>query len=176
MDPFALLGVARAFQTDLAAAEARHRELSRLSHPDRNVGAPAAQRREALERMVQLNDAWKILKDPIQRASWLLRDAGRVIADGPAGQRLLPPGFLLQVMEDREELAEARAARDATRVHALAGGIRGRRDAAHLALAEAFASERLDPAVAKLAELRYYDRFLQEVEAFEDEEFEARHG
>lgn len=176
MDPFELLGVPRAFETDVAAAEARHRELSRLSHPDRNAGAPPAQRREALDRMVRLNDAWKIVKDPIARATWLLRDAGRVIADGPAGQKLLPPGFLLQVMEDREELAEARADRDVARVHALAAKIRARRDGSHAALAAAFRSDKLDPAMAKLAELRYYDRFLQEVEAFEDEEFEARHG
>ena len=39
MDPFATLGIARAFDVDLAAVEKMHRELSRALHPDRYVGA-----------------------------------------------------------------------------------------------------------------------------------------
>ncbi len=48
LDPFAVLGLPRAFDVDLRSAEKAHRELSRALHPDRYASAGASERREAL--------------------------------------------------------------------------------------------------------------------------------
>ena len=81
MDPFATLGIARAFDVDLAAVEKTHRELSRALHPDRYVGAPArASARAALAKAVEVNEAWRVVRDPIRRAEALLALAGVAVA------------------------------------------------------------------------------------------------
>ncbi len=67
-DPFDTLGVEPRFDLDLAALERRHRDLSRALHPDRYAGAPAAERRLALGRAIDANEALRVLKDPIRRA------------------------------------------------------------------------------------------------------------
>ena len=42
-DPFATLGLARAYDVDLRAVEKVHRDLSRALHPDRYVAASATE-------------------------------------------------------------------------------------------------------------------------------------
>ncbi len=175
-DPYAVLGLPRGFAVDAAALEARHRDLTRLLHPDRHAAAGAAGRRLALEKMIQVNDAFRILKDPVRRATWLLAQEGVDLGEGAKAQEHLPEGFLLEVMELREELAEARLGKDTTRIHALAARVKGERARSLEALAAAFGRKATKDAGEHVAALRYWDRFLEEVAAFEDEEFEGRHG
>ena len=80
-DFFAVLGVPRRYQQDLVQAEARFRELSRQVHPDRFARADPQARRASLQRTVQLNEAWKTVKEPVRRAEYLLRLAGYQIGD-----------------------------------------------------------------------------------------------
>ena len=75
-DLFAVLGLPARFAVDLAAAEAAYKELSRQVHPDRFATADPRARRASLARTVQLNEAWRTLKDPVRRAEYLLLRAG----------------------------------------------------------------------------------------------------
>lgn len=176
-DPFAILGLEPRFDLDLAAVEVRHRELSRTLHPDRHAGKPAAERRQALSLAIEVNDALRVLKDPVRRAEALLERSGvRVSEDGkepPAA-----PEFLMDVLELREELSAAQRAADLSRVKSLASQVEARQGSTERDLNQAFtaltAERALAPAVAerigqKLAELRYFRRFLAEARAIEDE-------
>jgi molecular chaperone HscB len=167
MDPFATLGIAPAFDVDLSAVEKTHRELSRTLHPDKYVGAGASERRAALARAVEVNEAWRIVRDPIRRAEALLRLRGTEV--GEAVEPAANPEFLMEMMEQREALAEARSARDLPGVRRMAATVEARsRDVEH-DLAGAFARGEAASLVGKLAELRFYRRFLDEVSAIEDE-------
>ncbi|WP_394847519.1 Fe-S protein assembly co-chaperone HscB [Pendulispora brunnea] len=171
MDPFATLGVERRYDVDLRALEKTHRELSRALHPDKHVGA-AAGKREALSRAVEVNAAWRILRDPVKRAEALFSIHG--VPVGETNEPKSSPAFLIEVLEQREALDEAKQARDLARVHELAESIEARAQAVQDALAEAFSSagadrEKLGPHVGKLGELRYFRRFLEEVSAIEDD-------
>jgi DnaJ-domain-containing protein 1 len=73
------------------------------------------------------------------------------------------------MMELREELAEARAARDAGTLERLASKVRAARDETRVALAAAFEAGDLDAAEAALVRMKYLRRFLDEVAAIEDE-------
>ena len=66
-DPFALLGLAPAFEVDLAALERAFFERSKATHPDRVAGASAAERVVALSRSRALNDAYQLIKKPVAR-------------------------------------------------------------------------------------------------------------
>jgi molecular chaperone HscB len=176
MDPFATLGIARSFDVDLAAVEKVHRELSRALHPDRYVGAPPSERRASLGKAVEVNEAWRIVRDPIRRADALLALLG--VPVGESAPNKADPEFLMDMLEQREALAEAKAARDLEAVRRMAGAIQERARAVEAVLGKGFAAATpgnghspasLGQLAEKVGELKYYRRFLDEVSAIEDE-------
>jgi molecular chaperone HscB len=175
-DPFEMLGVEPRFALDLGALEQRHRDLSRALHPDRYTGAPAAERRLSLSRAIDVNEAFRALKDPVRRAEALLRRAG--VPVGETSEPRPPPSLLMEMMDVREELAEAARARDLTRIGALAASMRTRREDVERRLGAtldggldrgAADPQKIAEALPTLGELRYIRRFLDEVSALEDE-------
>ncbi len=171
-DPFETLGVEPRFDLDLRALEQRHRDLSKALHPDRYVGAPAAERRLSLGRAIDVNEAFRVLRDPVRRAEALLRRGG--ISVGETAEPAAPPTLLMEMMEAREELADVARAKDLAGILRL-GTVMTARQADTLALlAQAFdvagaAPEKMSRALPILGELRYVRRFLDEVSALEEE-------
>lgn len=177
MDPFATLGAPRRFDLDLAVLEKTHRELSRALHPDKFAQTGASERRAALEKAANVNEAWRIVRDPIRRAEALFQLEG--FATGDVNEPKPSPQFLFEMMEEREALAEARASKDLARVKKLAVAIAGRARAAEAKLAAGFSGEarsrdELTPLLPVLGELRFYRRFLDEAEAIQEEAEEIR--
>jgi molecular chaperone HscB len=169
VDPFATLGLPPSYHLDLAAVEKTHRELSRALHPDRFVNAGASERRAALSKAVEVNEAWRVLRDPIRRAEALLALAGTATGEDDARQARTDPEFLMEMLEQREALAEAKQARDLSRVQELARVIEARSKSVEGTLGTGFARGEAASLVSKLSELRFYRRFLDEVSAIEDE-------
>jgi len=170
MDPFAILGVPARFDIDLAAVEKTHRELSRALHPDKYVSAGPSERRDALSKAIEVNEAWRVLRDPIARAQALLALRGVTVAEGAEGRApAADPEFLMEMLEQREALDTAKQAKDLPAVHAMARAIEARFQVATAELTRGFAQGQAATLVAKVGELRYYKRFLDEVSAIEDE-------
>lgn len=175
MDPFEILGAPRRFDLDLAVIEKTHRELSRALHPDRFSQAGASERRAALEKAATVNEAFRVLRDPIKRAEALFRLAGWSVDEGSAPKA--SGEFLMDMMEQREELAEARAKKDLAKVRALGERMRARVARVEGELTRAFGGdggrESVGTSLHLLGELRFYKRFLSEVAAIEEEAEEA---
>ncbi len=109
-DPFTLLGAPRKYDLDLDVVEKSHRELSRALHPDKFASAGASERKAALDKAADVNEAWRVVRDPIRRAEALFALAGVIVAEtNQASTISVPPQFLMQMMEAREDLAEARS-------------------------------------------------------------------
>jgi molecular chaperone HscB len=168
MDPFGTLGLPQAFDVDLASAEKAHRELSRALHPDRYVSASASERRQALARAVEVNEAWRVVRDPIRRAEALLALRGAPVGEGSESAKQ-DPAFLMEMLELREELGEARAARNVAAVRRMAEAFDTRFREAEAALAAGFARGEAGSLRETVARLKFYRRFLDEVSAIEDE-------
>ncbi len=106
MDYFALLGLPHAFTLDPQALEAAYFAAQRQYHPDRFVGKPDKERQAAMQRSVDINNAYDTLKSPLKRAQYLLKLQG--IAVSGEDDALKPTADLLaEVMEWREQAAEA---------------------------------------------------------------------
>jgi molecular chaperone HscB len=182
VDPFDTLGIAPAFELDLGAVEKRYRELAKVLHPDRYLGASPAERRMALGKAVEVNEAWRLVRDPIRRAEALLRRHGVRIEEGKEPKP--DPEFLMEMMEQREALSEARASGDPKAVERLGNAIYERQKDVTARIAAAFATASasngrgapLAPILSLLGELRYYRRFLDEVSAIEDGFHERANG
>ncbi len=172
MDPFSTLGLPRRYEIDVQELEHRYRELQRALHPDRHAGASASERRMSLQNAVSVNEAYRTLKDDLRRAESLL-----ALCASPADSEPVPDQeFLLEVMELREALSEAKAAGDLPRARKLAAQVSAAKTRAQAALAAAFAklpeppsAAELSAARAQVGRLKYFRRFLDEVGVMEEE-------
>jgi molecular chaperone HscB len=168
MNPFEVLGVSASFDVDLGALEKRHRELSRALHPDKFAMAGAAERRIALGRAAEVNEAWRIVRDPVKRAEALFRLAG--VEVGERNEPAASPALLMDMMEKREALAEARASRDKAALERFTAEVAEAARGCERALAAGFAAHGDARALLpRLGELRFYARFLEEASAIEEE-------
>ncbi len=114
-DYFAFLGVPRRLNLDLTDLEQRFRTLSRQFHPDYFYNASPAERVASLERSSYLNDAYRTLRQPISRISYLLELEGIwTTADKGGGNasKQVPPALLEEVFALNEELDEVRSLRE----------------------------------------------------------------
>jgi molecular chaperone HscB len=113
-DYFSFLGLPRKLTLDTAAIEAPFRSLSRQFNPDYFHNATAGERRASLERSSYLNDAYRTLKQPISRISYLLELEGfgtmAHAPDGPPADAV-PPALLEEVFMLNEELDAVRELR-----------------------------------------------------------------
>jgi molecular chaperone HscB len=181
-DPFELLGIPARYDLDLAELAARQRDLSRALHPDRYAGRGASERRQALGKAIEVNEAARLLKDPVKRAELLLERQGVPVGEGV--ERQVAGDFLMEIMELREQLGELRRARDLAGVEALCERVATR---------QRQVTERLDSGFRELlargnssgsgaeshalgqhllplvAELRYYARFFVEAHSILDD-------
>jgi len=165
-DAFGLLGLPERFDLDPAAIEQAFFDKSKDLHADRFATAPAAERVAALSRSRALNDAYQVVKKPVARAEYLLARAGVTIGDNER----LDPSFLEDVLEMREELAEARAGKQRETVEELRREMAARRTNVVDALAALFANNDLATVKERVILLRYLDRYLEECDAALDDE------
>ena len=163
---FELLGLPAQFDLDPRAVERAFHERTKELHPDNFPGAPAAERVAALSQSRALNDAYQTLKKPVPRAEYLLERAGVTIGDNER----LDPAFLMEILELREELAEARVAKRTSEIARLCQVMQGRRKAAVGALPALFVTNDLPAIKEQLIVLRYLDRYLEECDAALDED------
>lgn len=168
MTHFELFGLAPSVDVDVAALEAKHRALSLEHHPDRQ--ADPKLRRAAADTTASLNEALKVLRDPVRRAFYVLKLKGVDLEREDAGaQRQMPMEFLEEVMERREALEAVRAAKDLPKAQAMAAEVEGLKAKALADARVALLNDDVATATHQLGRVRYFTRFVEEVEAMEEE-------
>jgi molecular chaperone HscB len=113
---FSVFGLEPRLNLDLAALEHEFHRLSRKVHPDRFARASENERKYSLADTALLNDAYRALKDPIQRTMYLLKLEGAQADekhDGADrnGSSRVPADLLEEVFDLNMQLEEMRAAR-----------------------------------------------------------------
>jgi molecular chaperone HscB len=93
---------------DAAALERGYREIQSRIHPDRFAASGEAERRASMQWTTRVNEAYRTLKSPVQRAKYLLEMNGVDVAFETNTQ--MPAEFLVRQLELREALAEAQGA------------------------------------------------------------------
>jgi molecular chaperone HscB len=126
-DYFTFLGLDRRLTIDLQDLEQRFRDLSRKFHPDYYYNAAPSERLASLERSSYLNDAYRVLRNPVSRVEHLLAIEGMPPAKSEDGTAKVPPSLLEEVFTLNEELDEIRDARESGTD---AGALRARLEAA----------------------------------------------
>lgn len=171
-DHFARLGLPRRFDVDLRELERHFLARSRELHPDFHQLSSTGEQAASLELTSRLNEAQAVLRDPFQRAEYLLALAG-----GPnAGeQKEMPAEFLEEMLELRMEIEELRETDepDSPARSAMAHRLAERRDGLLRTVAQEFenleqggsAAPRLRTIRQRLNALKYVQNLLRDLQS-----------
>ncbi len=85
-------------------------QMSRLLHPDRYGRRHERERHYSLEATAILNDGYRILKDPVRRAEYVLRENGFQVGDQSSNE--VPPELLEEVFDLNMMLDELKSGDD----------------------------------------------------------------
>jgi molecular chaperone HscB len=160
MDHFARLGLPAALDLELTQLDRAYFAHQRQWHPDRFVGRPADERARASSEAAALNDAYRTLKDPVDRAVYLATLKGVELPGD--GKTIDDPDLLMEAMEAREALHEAGTVDE---VEMLAGQARLDVEAALAGLASLLLQDDKAAIRKTLLRLRYLDKFAEEARA-----------
>ena len=161
---FELFGLQPAFAIEAEALERSYREIQSEVHPDRFAHAGDAERRASLQWTTRVNEAYRILKNPVQRASHILALHGVDVAFET--NTAMPSAFLMQQLELREAIENAASHKDVKSLEKL-----GNRLAADKQVLEAKIAEAIDvrkdygSAAGLVRELQFLERLEAEIDS-----------
>ena len=124
---FELFQLPAKFDVDMDQLDAAYREVQGRVHPDRFVNASDAEKRVAMQWATRANEAYQTLRSPQKRAQYLCELNGVDLQT--ESNTAMPMDFLMQQMELRETLADARAGKDAEALDELDAQVRGEKKA-----------------------------------------------
>ena len=117
LNHFEIFGLGACFNLDLQALESRYRKIQSDYHPDRFVTAAATEKLQSMQIATQANEAYLTLKKPATRAQYLLELQG--IQAVSETNTVMPIDFLMQQMEWREQLEDAKLEKNMDALEAL---------------------------------------------------------
>ena len=158
---FTLFQLEPAFDIDAENLEQTYRALAARFHPDKFASASAFEQKQAVMMSSTINDAYRTLRNPIDRAAYLLKTLG-IDADAPE-HTSFAPDFLMQQMEWRETLMEARAESDLKTLENLNDETRAEQEKLFCDLKQSFACQDYDTAAQQVRQGRFLDKLRNEI-------------
>ncbi len=166
-NPFALFDLPVAFQVDSALLNERYLALQKSLHPDNFSAASAQEQRLAMQKSAEINDALRILKDPITRADSIIAiNTGET--ENPEEKSNNDIDFLMQQMEWRETLENIENRQDTDELTAFTQEINQIRHAILSELSTALDAQQWDIARAITDKLRFIKKLQAEIERVEE--------
>jgi molecular chaperone HscB len=163
---FDLFQLPARYTIDMAALDAAYRDVQGQVHPDRFVNATDAEKRVAMQWATRANEAYQTLKNPQKRARYLCELNGVDLQT--ESNTAMPMDFLMQQMEWREALGEARADKDVEALEALDEQVKGERKSRLAQVGGELDAGDYATAAQGVRALMFLDKFGEEVHhAFE---------
>ena len=164
LNHFQLFGLPATFAVDADALDAAYRALQGEVHPDRHAGGSDADRRIAMQASTRVNEAYRALKDPVERARYLL--ALRGVDAFEETDTKLALQFLEAQLERREQAAHAADTDDIRTLDAILADVRKEIGERQQRLGRLLDDEAaVDGAKAAVRELRFLAKVAEDVEA-----------
>lgn len=168
-NPFELFGLEPQFLIDHDALSATFRRLLQTVHPDRFASSSEQEQRMAMQKSTDLNQAYRVLKDPIQRALTIL-----ALELGDAANNevtVSDPTFLMEQLELREMLDTIIRAKDMTALIAFSDKIETMASEQESVIAKLFASndKKADSILSEVHKLQFMSKTLSDIASAEDD-------
>jgi molecular chaperone HscB len=163
---FELFNLPQQFAIDADALDGAYRDVQGRVHPDKFVNATDAEKRVAMQWATRANEAYQTLKHPQKRAQYLCELHGVDLQT--ESNTAMPMAFLMQQMEWREALGEARADKDVDALEALDKQLRLERKGRLLDIEQQIGAGDFHAAAQGVRALMFLEKFGEEVRfAFE---------
>ena len=160
---FELLGLPARYAVDPTSLERGYRELQTQVHPDKFAAASEPERRVAMQWAARANEAYRTLRNPVERARYLLGLKGFDTEE--ESNTAMPADFLMEQMEWREAVAEARAAADARELRRLHASLAdSRRDMLRMLEAAIDRESNFNAGCSLVRKLRFLDKLDEEID------------
>jgi molecular chaperone HscB len=161
-DHFALFGLNRGFRLDLSDLDSRYRDIQAQVHPDRFAHAGEAERRLSMQWATHANEAYQTLKKPLERAKYLLHLTGHDIQ--AESNTAMPADFLMEQMEWREAVVEARSGGDHHELEHLHNRLRGDINSRYVELGDLLDASDFSGAIDRVRRLMFLEKLLYEID------------
>ena len=159
-DYFALLGLSPVFAIDTQALDSAYHAVQRRVHPDKFTHSGGSEQRQAAQWAALANEAYRTLKQPVQRARYLVQLRGVDFKDCA-----LPEGFLFTQLNLRETVDKARTAGNARELTELKDSLQKEYAELHARLADQLDGEQNYARGAQtILILQFFDKLLAEVD------------
>ena len=163
---FELFQLPQRFAVDASALDNAYRDVQSRVHPDKFVNATDAEKRVAMQWATRANEAYQTLKTPQKRAQYLCELHGVDLQT--ESNTAMPVAFLMQQMEWREALGDARAAKDSDALDTLDRDLRAARKAQLADIEQQLNAADYAGAAQGVRALMFLEKFGEEVRfAFE---------
>jgi len=160
---FELFHLPQQFAVDLKALDQAYREVQNQVHPDKFARSPDAEKRVAMQWATRANEAYQTLKSPLRRATYLCELHGVDLET--ESNTSMAPAFLMQQMEWREALDDARAGKDVNALAALDSELADTRREQLARIAAALDGDDYHGAAQGVRQLMFLEKFGDEVAA-----------
>ncbi|WP_296186840.1 Fe-S protein assembly co-chaperone HscB [uncultured Neisseria sp.] len=158
---FNLFQLEPSFNIDTEALEQSYRALAARFHPDKFASASAFEQKQAVMMSSTINDAYRTLKSPIDRAAYLLKSQN-IDADAPE-HTSFSPEFLMQQMEWRETLMDAQMEQSHDAIRALDQEIQEVQSSLYQDLQQAFEQQDYESAAQWVRHGRFLNKLRKEI-------------
>lgn len=159
---FALFGLPERFQIDASELDEHYRNLQSQWHPDRFAVAEDASKMRSMMAATRINEAYQLLKRPVDRARYLLSLKG--VDTQEETNTAMPAAFLMAQMEWREQLADARSSQNVSALESMAREMRAETSVLIEQLGQALdVQSDSDLAALLVRKLRFLDKLNQEI-------------
>lgn len=158
---FNLFQLEPSFNVDTEALEQTYRALAARFHPDKFASASAFEQKQAVMMSSTINDAYRTLKSPIDRAAYLLKSQN-IDADAPE-HTSFSPEFLMQQMEWRETLMDAQMEQNHDAIRALDQEIQEVQSNLYQDLQQAFEQQDYESAAQWVRHGRFINKLRNEI-------------
>ena len=165
---FELFGLTPSYALDTGTLDSAYRDIQATVHPDKFAHAGDAERRASMQMTTRVNEAYRTLKDPLRRAIHLLELNGIDVAFET--DTAMPKEFLMEQMELREQLEEARSASALDTLNKTL--LEQKRQIQSRLAIELDSDKSFESARILVRKLMFFDRLAEEV----DEAYEALEG
>jgi molecular chaperone HscB len=158
---FDLFHLPQSFAIDTTALNKAFHEVQNQAHPDKFASATSAEKRVAMQWATRANEAYQTLKNPLKRATYLCELNGVDLQT--ESNTAMPPAFLMQQMEWREALDDAKAAKDIDALEKLEAELRSVHKEEIAEIGELLDAKNFAQAAQRVRQLMFLEKFDEEV-------------
>ena len=158
---FDLFHLPQQFAIDSAALDQAYRQVQSQVHPDKFAAGSDTEKRVAMQWATRANEAYQTLKNPLKRATYLCELHGVDLQT--ESNTSMPRAFLMQQMEWREALDEAKSEKDLDALEILNQELRAAHKDDITRIGALLDAEDFTAAAQAVRQLMFLDKFGSEI-------------